>query len=369
MGKYKSPRGVKTLCICSLCTILLSGCGEGPVEDKTVVVDNSEKTVAFSYATVERGDVIATKRIRCTYRQQSEAEQSFQLTGKIVDKVYVQEGDYVKKGDLLATLTLNTLNRDIEDLEYKIERNELLLSYIENNEVLDIQNAWVNYLSSPWQSAEGKKAVEEQVESIQQRYRYQREDCQDGLELDRKKLASLKQEKKYCSLTAEMDGLVYEIKRNLQGSTSKEGETVITIVDNSQCLFETDYVEEDAVHFHEGDFLEMIVNIGNAAGTYILTPYQPDQWTDKMQFKVYDGPYTSGLEVGTSGMMTFTTEKKEQVLFLPKKAVNKADDKYYVYVADENGMRQVKWIEVGVFGDNLVEIVGGLEEGDKVIQR
>ena len=68
-------------------------------------------------------------------------------------------------------------------------------------------------------------------------------------------------------------------------------------------------------------------------------------------------------------MMTFTTEKKEQVLFLPKKAVNKADDKYYVYVADENGMRQVKWIEVGVFGDNLVEIVGGLEEGDKVIQR
>lgn len=369
MGNRRNHLGAKLLCVCTMSAILLSGCSQAPVEEKSVVVDNSDKTIAYNFVAVERRDVTATKSLRCTYRQQSEVEQSFQLTGRIIDHVYVQEGDYVKKGDVLATLTLNTLNRDIEDLEYRITRNELQLSFIEQNEALAIQKLWVGYLNSPYQSEEGKKNVESQVEGIRQNYRYQREDCEDALEIDRKKLKTLQQEKKYCSLVAEMDGMVYKLTEYLRGTTSKAGEVVVTIVDNSQCLFEAPYVEEDAQRFHEGDFLEMVVNTGNAVGTYTLTPYQRDQWTDKMQFKVYDGPFTSGLEVGTSGNIHFETERREQVLALPKNVVNRADDKYYVYVIDENDMRQVKWVEVGVYGDNYVEIVSGLEEGEKVIQR
>lgn len=369
MGKYYKRHGVRMLCAFTMSAMLLGGCSQAPAEDKTVVVDNSDKTIAYNFVAVERRDVTATKSLRCTYRQQSEVEQSFQLTGRIIDHVYVQEGDYVKKGDVLATLTLNSLNRDIEDLEYWIARNELQLSFIEQNEALAIQNAWVNYLNSPYQSAEGKKNVESQVEGIRQNYRYQREDCEDALEVDRKRLKALKQEKKYCSLVAEMDGMVYKLTEYLRGTTSKAGEVVVTIVDNSQCLFEAPYVEEDAQRFQEGDFLEMVVNTGNAVGTYTLTPFQRDQWTEKMQFKVYDGPFTSGLEVGASGNIYFETEHKEQVLALPKNVVNRADDKYYVYVVDENDMRQVKWIEVGVSGDNYVEIVSGLEEGEKVIQK
>lgn len=369
MGRNRRLGQLKALCICTLSALLLSGCANGPTDEKTIVVDNSEKTVAYNYATVERGDVIGTKRIRCTYRQQSEVEQSFQLTGRVVDEVYVKEGDYVKKGDVLATLTLDSLNRDIEDLQYRIKRAELQLSYIDKDEELDIQNAWVNYLSSPWQSEEGKESVEEQIEGINQNYRYQRENYEDSLEFDRKRLENLQREKNFCSLRAEMDGLVYKLKNRLQGSTSKKDEVVITIADNSQCLFETAYDEEVAESLKTEEFLEMVVNTGNASGTYTLTPFEPEQWTDKMMFKVYDGPYTSGLEVGTSGTMTVVTHRKEDVLSLPATVIHEANGKYYVYTADQEGMRQVTWIETGIFGDTFVEITGGLKEGDKVIAR
>ena len=78
---------------------------------------------------------------------------------------------------------------------------------------------------------------------------------------------------------------------------------------------------------------------------------------------------TSGIEVGTSGTIQFVMSKKEQVLCIPVTTLNEADGKYYVYVVDETGMRQVKWVEVGLIGNTTVEILNGLEEGEKVIRR
>ena len=73
------------------------------------------------------------------------------------------------------------------------------------------------------------------------------------------------------------------------------------------------------------------------------------------------------IEVGTTGTLYFTMEQREQVLSVPLKAVHEADGAYFVYVLGADNMREVKWIEVGLMGNDLVEVTSGLAEGEKVI--
>lgn len=41
--------------------------------------------------------------------------------------------------------------------------------------------------------------------------------------------------------------------------------------------------------------------------------------------------------------------------------------KNYVYVEGDNGIREAKWVTVGLEGNDYAEIVEGLEEGDLII--
>ncbi|MCM1191950.1 MAG: efflux RND transporter periplasmic adaptor subunit [Butyrivibrio sp.] len=365
MGKIRMSAGIRLFCVCSIAGLSLCGCGEEAPEEPLVIVEDSDDTLSNDFIYAGIGDVILTGKMRCTYRQQKDQEISFSLSGRLVDKVYVAEGDIVKKGDLLAELSPGTLEEQIEDLEYRIARNELLLEYTEINEALDISQVWVNYAYNGYYDEAGR---DQAIADIQKNYRYQREDDSDALELDRRKLEELKQELAHCRVYADMEGMVYKLQDRLENSTSKEGEVIMTIVDNSQCLFETEMPEYNDC-FREGETVEMSVITGAAAGQYELLPYAPEEWGEVQQFSVYAGPMTTGIEVGTTGTIEFVLEKREQVLCVPKTAVNSGDGRYYVYVTDEDGMRQIRWVEIGLAGDDMIEIRSGLEEGEKVIRR
>ena len=350
---------------CVALTIMLCGCGEREPDTPVMIVEESNDTITYNYSTVEKGDVILTRKVRCTYRQQKDQEIIFSISGRLVDKVYVEEGDTVKKGDLLVELSAGNLENQIEDLEYRITRNEMLMENAKTNEELEISQAWVNYLYNHYYSREG---LDKAIESIKESYRYQREDSGDALNLDRMELEQLKKELACCRIYAGMDGMVYKLQKNLEDSTSTEGKIVMYIVDNSECLFETE-IPEYASCFHEGETVDMTVISGSASGDYKLVPYNIENWGEVQQFSVYSGPVTTGIEVGTGGTIQFVVERREQVLCVPLSAVNQADDKYYVYVTDADNMRQIRWVETGLHGDDSVEIISGLEEGERVIRK
>lgn len=365
MGKYRLSAGIRMLCACSAAAALLCGCEkQAPEEEPFIVVEGSDDTLSNDYIIAGIGDVILTGEMRCTYRQQKDQEISFALTGRRVDQVYVEEGDTVKKGDLLAELSAGNLERQIEDLEYRISRNEMLLEHMEASEALEISQIWVNHLYNKYYDGEGR---DEAIASVQQNYRYQKEDTGDALELDRRKLEELKRELSNCRVYAGMNGVIYKLQDRLVDSTSKEGETIMIIMDNSHCLFEAEKPEYNDF-FKEGETVAMTVISGSAAGQYELLPYEMEKWGEIQQFEVYAGPMTTGIEVGTRGTIEFELDRREQVLCIPKGLVYTADDKFYVYVTDEDGMRQIRWVETGLSGDSMVEIVSGLEEGERVIR-
>ena len=206
------------------------------------------------------------------------------------------------------------------------------------------------------------------MESIERDYDYKREDYNDEIEFDKKKLNALKSEQSGSKIYASMSGTVYSIADHLEGSTSKKDEVVMKIVDSRSGFFESS--DEDCLkRFKEGDVIEMSIVYGSASGEYELTPYNISSWGEIQRFDILSGPENEGIDVGTTGTLKLILERRDSVLSLPLGAIYHADGKPYVYVLDENNFRQMVWIETGLTGDDKVEITGGLSEGDKVVYK
>lgn len=364
MWDHRFGSKLKGICGVMAVAVILCGCGQKETPDDLVVIEQEEMGPSYEFGVAEIGDVVKTVKITCTYRQVDEQEVAFQVDGRLVDRVYVEEGDTVNKGDLLAELSSRDLERRIEDLEYRIARNELLLSYADTNESYAISRHWVDYLDkNSWMTTDD---LNSRIENTQQNYRYQREDYTDALTVDRAELEKLQRELKSSRVYASMDGVVYDLKDDLKGSTSKQGEVVMTIMDTSERLFETS-VSDALSYFSEGEPISMSIVYSSAAGQYVLMPWHMEEWGDTQLFVVYEGQEGSALEVGMSGTMQVVQDRRENVLMVPLSAVLSAEDRTYVYVMDADNMREVRWVETGLYGDTTVEILSGLTEGERVI--
>lgn len=371
MKRYKGM--VTAKCISASALLLLSafagGCGsQSQDKDNVIVVEQEveEPEFVFGYVTID--DVEKSQRIKCTYKQVNDEELSFDVSGKLVKKVYVKEGDKVEKGQILAEIDGIDRKDDIARLEYQIARNKLLLEQNTINEQNEISMRWLNYIYGAWQSPEGEKALKDGIASLQQNNVYTREDLQDAINLDTAQLKAIKGDISQGKLVANMPGTVSKIKNKLVGSTTVKDEVVITVIDNTECLFESTKTEYAYAFKAEEQYL-LDINGGVGVGKYWIAPYEMEKWEDTMLFTLLQDPSETTLAVGAYGNITISLEKKENVLCVPVEAVHSADGKDYVYVLGEGNLRDVRWIETGIHGDSKVEVLSGLSEGEKVILR
>lgn len=366
MLSLRVGKRIRAICGGAAAILLLCSCGQATEEDEFIIIDRDTSEVTYDFAAAEFGDVVKTERLRCTYRQMNEQEVSFSLTGRLVDRVLVKEGDSVKAGDLLAELSSMELERRIEDLEYNIARNELLLGYADDDESYAVSGLYVNFLYYSGMTENDKKNLDRAIENIRRNYQYQREDYNDALEADRKELEKIEQELRSSRVYAEIDGVVYDLKNGLEGSTSKADEVVMSILDTTECVFETE-APEAAGYFTEGVTVPMKLSVGSSGDQFELIPWNMDEWGETQWFSIFSGPDGLSLEVGTTGYMQVVSASRQNVLKVPTETVYVADDQSYVYVVNSDNMREVRWVETGLYGDDAVEILSGLTEGERVI--
>lgn len=359
-------RGSLLIAVCMLCG-LFSGCADTVVEEENIIlVEKETEAISYEMTVASISDVVKTQKVRCIYQQVNDESVSFNVSGKRIIEVYAELGERVEKGQLLARLDTGNAEEQIRTLEYNIARNEEILSNLQLNEDYDISMLWLNLIYRSGETEAEKKALEENVKRIQQNYRYTREDCEDAIALDKAQLEILQESLRQSNLYAGMTGVVSFIKPGLEGSTSAKGEDIIKIIDSSECLFEVEDVSL-ASCFQDGVEVDMNIVAGTGAGNYKLIPHEIEKWDDKLLFAISGDAENVNIEVGTMGTIKFVLDQREQVLTIPLEAVHQADGESFVYVLGKDNMREVKWIETGLFGDNSVEVVSGLEEGEKVI--
>ena len=349
--------------------LLLTGCESVEEPEDLIVMEQQETETPYNLAVAAMGDVYLTQDVRCTYEQLVEQEVSFRVSGKLVSQVYVSEGDRVQKGQILAELGSSGLSDRIEELEYQIARNQQLLEYSPVNENNEISALWLQYIYRSGHSEGELDALHAAVEQVQTRYRHEREDYQDAIDLDTMEMQILQQEAATSVVRSGINGTVKWIESDLRYSTSVQGKEIMRIVDGSECLFAVSDTSKASL-FSEGIPVDMEISLGEAKGSYQLMPYHMEEWEDQERLMfIFAEEYDANIEMGTTGTITVILESRENVLAVPRRAVHTADGKAFVYCLGEDNMREVRWVETGIYGDNSIEIVSGLTEGERVILR
>ncbi|MGZ3427710.1 MAG: efflux RND transporter periplasmic adaptor subunit [Polyangia bacterium] len=330
--------------------------GAGPKElDQTLIT--TVKRADLSIEVLETGKVQPREKV----------EIKSKVAGQ-VQKVFVDAGDHVKKGQLLLQLDPTDYERDVAKCEADVAaaKNALEFSQLSlDRRQKGLAERGVAQMDVDT-AASDVRAKKVAVQTATVAYNA----ASDRL--------------RYTRVLAPMDGTVTE--RGIQSGevvtpgvqASFDGKSLMTISDLSTLLVKADLNQIDVAKVKLGQ--KVTVTLDALPGkTYeaAITKIAPASITPKdKQVDVFPVEATLAksdlaIKPGMTADVRIHIEKKEHVLALPIEAVVKEGPKQFVskVVAAPNGKQKTEKTEVavGARNDREMEISSGIKEGDKVL--
>ncbi|MBR7000737.1 MAG: hypothetical protein IKI01_09075 [Lachnospiraceae bacterium] len=349
--------------VCLILVLLCTGCGLFPKEEsmrKAPVSKTALETQYFTVATVERGDVSNGYTAVCTYGTQQTENLSFNLPYESLVGVYVKTGDPVYEGQLLAEISLGTLEDDIEACEKTCKQIDSDLEYY--SQMLSFEKERQK-LAKDWGREYNTATIDELTLKVN--------DLSGQKTVADLKLTETNNRMKGRRLYASFNGVATYVKE--LRPWEPVGMDVFVTISSTDNGFLTS--ADDVSMFREGDSyqvetdneiipctLKSIKENTQIRGRYIMVfvPTDPDL----------------EIEPGTTGNVNIVMEEEKNVLYIPSSALRKIGDQYAVYVVDKDGMRDIRYVEIGLSvtdmtpsEKNRTVIRSGLSEGEKVILR
>lgn len=354
VSSSRRKRHLRSLLLVGIAAMLMftSGCALLPdetVEEELPIITPPRLSQKPEYAVVT--DTIETK-VRGVGKMMSlnEEEVFFTQDNMRIKEIYVKVGDYVREGDVIAEL-------DVTDLENQL-RTARLQTRSEELKMIEIL----------------RKADELSAEEL--------EHAKIEFELKRTNLIELEQNIARSKLVAPISGNIVSVTMN-KGDMSRSYEGVAAIADLSKLTVAVNMSNDDVKKISVGMEAEVDISGGGIhTGTIERLPIeraeQPrDPWNPRPQPKdvienyvvISVDPLPSGLNRGTPVSASVVVDRKEDVVVIPPATLRTHMGRTYVQVVDEDGNRREVDVEVGQQTPTLVEIVKGLEPGQKVVGR
>lgn len=296
-----------------------------------------------------RKDVVSTQPYVCQIHSCQHIEVRA-LSSGYLQKIFVKEGQAVKKGDPLFKIlpTLYQARSDTEDAEVRQMQIELT-----NAEAL-LQKG---YVSAPHIAL--KKAALAKAEA---------------------KLALAQAELGFTDITAPFDGIV-DRQRNQLGSLIEEGDVLTTCSDNSLMwvyfnMPEKDYLAYKADLEKEKDgsgsgHLQIELKLANHAifpqkGKIGAIEADFNNTTGNISIRADFANPDRLLRNGQTGTVLIHNTMKN-VVVIPQRATYEILAKRYAYVVDKDNVVHQRDITIQFAQDDIFVIEKGLEAGDKII--
>ena len=102
-------------------------------------------------------------------------------------------------------------------------------------------------------------------------------------------------------------------------------------------------------------------------GVYYDTVYHLSEDGTELLFELTEPNYD--ITIGAKAELYLVKKTAENVIAVSSDAVHHAGDLYYVYYLDENDIRSVVYVTVGLVGDKDTEITSGVKAGDLLVTR
>lgn len=287
------------------------------------------------------------------------------LTGKVTS-IAVQEGDYVKKGQLLLTIDARDLSQKASGASAGIRAAQMAASSAAQNAKM-ADRTYQRYKNLYDEKVITKQefdqyTTQKNVAALE----YQR--AQAGVQQARAGLSEVQVFQSYARVTAPVSGIVTQ--RNIDlGSTAIQGQPIITIEaedKNDKGGLKSEIVasidESYLSKVKEGQ--EATLEIGNKIFkrkiTKVVKYIDPMTRTFKAKVDI------SGLTGGQFAKINIHVSKKDAIT-VPKTAIVQKGELTGVYAVDTENVISYRLIRAGkTHGDN-VEVLSGLSDGDKII--
>ncbi|MFL6055565.1 MAG: efflux RND transporter periplasmic adaptor subunit [Actinoallomurus sp.] len=155
------------------------------------------------------------------------------------------------------------------------------------------------------------------------------------------------------------------------GSSSGSGSGFMTIADTSKLMVTGKFTEADVAKLKKGQAATVTFDaVRNAQASGKVTEIDQTATTSNnvVQYGVTvslnDPP--AGLRIGATATVRVTTAQAQDVLYVPTAAVRTAGGRSTVTVL-QGGKQVLRVVQIGVQGDQGTEITSGLKEGDQVL--
>ena len=343
----------------------LSSCALLPEEEvpRSAPILREYEQEAFQFAIVERGDLVWSERISCTYVPVQTATLSFELGGEYVDEVFVHVGDAVEEGQLLAQLELSSIEEQIVSAQRSMEELRLRLEYLEEERSIALRRAELSAASDP-------QALRDAVDQVNETYDERRLSYEDSLYLQELTLETLNRRLSERQIRAPFAGTVTYVRNYSEGARSVFGENAVTVADSTLSLFRAD--TDQWARFSPGDEVDVVVSndiypaIVRSEEELGLAPQEKLEGETAYVYFALKEP-SFDLEDGDRGSVTLVLDERHDVLLVPSDAVSSASGQPIVYYQNEEGMKAYKPVETGLTANKQTEIISGLVEGESII--
>ena len=281
-------------------------------------------------------------------------------------KQHVNEGDYVKAGDLLFTIDtvqvvaeINVAKANVEAAKAQVETAQL--TFDTKNELFKQQIISANDLQMAQNSLASAKAALAQ--------------CQAAL-------VNAERNLEFCKVTSPIDGLVGIIPYspgNLVSSTSTNPLTTITDVAKMRCYFSISEREALALSRQYGSpeeiaaaLPEVELNLVDGSrypykGRVITVSGVPDGTTGSIRIRADFPNPEMMIKSGFSGTLLMPTTVEDAIV-IPQQASYEIQSKRFVYVVSDSNTVHATPIEVLSLNDGTNFVVtSGLKAGQKIV--
>lgn len=327
-------------------------------------------------------DIQSTVLASGNLTHEEQAKLSTEEIGRVTD-IFVEEGDHVKKGQLLLQIDDQAYRAAVEQNQAQVRVQEI---------AIERQQLKLDNLQEKWERQrelfERKLIDQDSFDAATNELMIAKVDLESARESLAQAKAQLDQAKDRLSKTraySPMDGVVTSLdikvgETAISSTTNVPGSSLMTIANPDSIHTEVNVDEADIAN----------VEVGQKAKIYAIA--YPDQPVDgvvdsiAVSAKTAEGAQslsfavkirldnTAGIKLrpGMSCRAEIYTTTKKGILAVPIQAILVEEDRtanktnYHVFV-DRDGEAQKVEVKVGLSDDTYQEIVDGLQAGDRVI--
>lgn len=327
-----------TVTILLLAALYVAGCGSGNgSQNKNSNENDPVAAIPVEVGSVEIGDVSAFFTSTTTLEAEGDAKVVAKVSG-ILKKIYVEEGDYVQAGDVLAKL---------DDEIYRIQ--------------LAQEEATTRRLEAEYERKKILFANEAVSTQEYQRAKFDHESQKAALELAQLNLDN-------TAILAPISGVVSERMIKV-GNMILENSETFRITNFNSLLAVLHVPERELEKLRERQQVTLTVD---ALGDLEFAGYvdrispvvNPETGTVKVTVEVHDT--TGQLRAGMFARINIVYDTHKNTLLVPKEAVLKEDTESSLFVVvDSLAFRRV--VETGYANTAHVEILAGISKDDIVV--